>query len=106
TALFSSRVLVTFGAATAAGFSGSLPVFCLSCCFGAAVASFGRASAGFGTITVAGGIKTGTGTGGSIVRFDSTLTSGTAGTAGSMVRFDATLGSDTAGTGGSIARFD
>src|SRR5437773_18086 len=106
TAFFSSRVLVTFGGTTGAGFSGSLTVFCLSCCFGAAVASFGRASAGFGTITVAGGIKTGTGTGGSIVRFDSTLTSGTAGTAGSIVRFNSTLASGTTGAAGSITRFE
>src|SRR5882724_1116216 len=106
TAFFSSRVLATFGGTTGAGFSGSLTVSCLFCCIGAAVASFGRASSGLGTLSGAGGFKIGTGTGGSIARFDSTFTSDTAGTAGSIARFDSTLASGTTGTTGSIARFD
>src|SRR5882724_9749052 len=99
TAFFSSRVLATFGDTTGAGFSGSLTVSCLFCCIGAAVASFGRASAGLGTLSGAGGFKIGTGTGGSIARFDSTLTSDITGTTGSVARFDSTLASDTTGTG-------
>ena len=107
TAFFSSRVLATFGDTTGAGFSGSLTVFCLSCCIGAAAASFGRTSAGLSTISGAGGFfETGMGTAGSIARFDSTLASDTAGTGGSIARFDSTLTSDTAGTAGSIARLD
>src|SRR5882724_12609113 len=106
TAFFSSRVLATFGGTTGAGFSGSLTVSCLFCCIGAAVASFGRASSGLGTLSGAGGFKIGTGTGGSIARFDSTFTSGTTGTTGSIARFDSTLTSDITGTTGSVARFD
>src|SRR5438093_8624000 len=83
TAFFSSRVFATFGDTTAAGFSGSLTVFAGSCRIGVGGTSFGQASAGVDTISGAGGFETGTGTGASIARFDSTFTSATTG-AGSL----------------------